>query len=88
MLLVARNGLRPGAQIGLLTPHARDPGAVTCDRALEGLDLANLAAIKARAPIIVEAINAVLANIARDRLRIGIVERQAALIAPFQPLEQ
>src|SRR5579863_6153620 len=27
VLLVARNRLRPGARIGLFTPHARDPGA-------------------------------------------------------------
>src|SRR5450755_4517252 len=52
VLLVARDRLRRGTQIGLLAPHARDPGPVAGDGATEGLDFANLAATQARTQVV------------------------------------
>jgi len=65
-----------------------DPGPVAGDGALEGLDLANIAAAQTRAQTVIKAVDAVLTHIARNGLGVGTVERQAPLVALLQALEQ
>src|SRR6185437_8789372 len=72
-VLVLRDGLPRRACLGLLAAQARDPGRIAGDGALEGLDLANLAAGEALLQAVVEAVDALLADILLDRGRVGIV---------------
>ena len=87
-LLVPGYRLRCRALLGLFAPHARHPGAIAGDGPDEGLDLADLAAADALAEAVIEAIDAVLAHVALHRLRIRVIQLDAALVAALQALQQ
>src|SRR6185437_13964831 len=68
--------LRLRARRRLLPAHACHPGGVALDGALEGLDLAHVAAGEARIQAVVEAVDALACDQLLQRLRVRIDQVQ------------
>ena len=72
----------------LLATHTRHPRLVAGHCTLEGFDLANRAAGLAFFKAEVEAVDAVVANVLFDRLRLWIEHGDTPLIAALESIEQ
>ena len=86
--LIPRHRLAERTLLRLLAAHARDPGTMTGDRALERLDLADVAATLPLLDTQVEAIDAVVAHVLLDQLRIRIEDLDPTLVAALDAIEQ
>src|SRR6185369_2065343 len=86
--LIPRHGFAERTLVRLFATHAGDPGTMAGDRALERLDLADIAAAQALFDAEVETVDAVVPHVLLDQLGVRVEDLDATLVATLDAIEQ